>query len=243
MEVDKVKVLFIPIRRSIIIHFLVISLLIMLLVFLNSGEAMSVLNRTKSEPIYQGNSNKPIIAFECNVVWGTEYIPPMLDIFKENDIKITFFIGGEWAKDNEDLLRRMVAEGHEIGNHGYNHKHHSKLSLDENRKEILDTEKVIESITGIQTKLFAPPYGEYNDITIQAADSLGYRTIMWSIDTIDWRRDGTDKIIQRVLKKPHNGALVLMHPTADTISALPVIIERLKEQGYSIGTVSDALAN
>ena len=200
------KVLFIPIRRSIIIHFLVISLLIMLLVFLNSGEAMSVLNRTLSEPIYQGNSNKPVIAFECNVVWGTEYIAPMLDIFKENDIKITFFIGGEWAKDNEDLLRRMVAEGHEIGNHGYNHKHHSKLSLDENRKEILDTEKVIESITGIQTKLFAPPYGEYNDITIQAADSLGYRTIMWSIDTIDWRRDGTDKIIQRVLKKPHNGA-------------------------------------
>ncbi|HHY81063.1 MAG TPA: polysaccharide deacetylase family protein [Clostridiales bacterium] len=236
------KVIFIPIRRNTVIHLLVISFLILLLIFLNTGEAMSVLNRTLSKPIYQGNSSKPIIAFECNVVWGTEYIAPMLDILKKYDIHITFFVGGDWAKDNEELLKRMVEEGHEIGNHGYNHKHHSRLSLDENRKEILDTEKVIESITGVKTKLFAPPYGEYNDTTVQAADSLGYRTIMWSIDTIDWRRDGTDKIIQRVLKNPHNGALVLMHPTADTISALPVIIERLMEQGYSIGTVSDAIA-
>ena len=104
-----------------------------------------------------------------------------------------------------------------------------------------DTEKEIETITKIKTRLFAPPYGEYNDTTIKAADSLGYRTIMWSIDTIDWRRDGIDKIIHRVMKNPHNGALVLMHPTADTVSALPVIIEGLKNQGFNIGTVSDAL--
>lgn len=236
------KVIFIPLKRNTLIQLLVICSLIVLLLFFQSTEAMTVLNRTAEPPIYKGNENNPIIAFECNVVWGTEYVGPMLDVFKEHDIRITFFIGGEWAKDNPDLLRRMKAEGHELGNHGYAHKHHSKLNLEQNRKEILDTEKEIESIAGVKTNLFAPPYGEFNDTTVKAADSLGYRTIMWSIDTIDWKRDGIDKIIHRVMKNPHNGAMVLMHPTADTVTALSVIIERLHSQGYSIGTVSEVLA-
>ena len=135
----------------------------------------------------------------------------------------------------------MIAEGHELGNHGYGHKHHNQLNLEQNRKEIVDTEKEIESNTGIKTTLFAPPYGEFNETTLKAADSLGYQTIMWSIDTIDWRRDGIDKIIARVMKNPHNGALVLMHPTPDTVTALPIIIEKLQALDYSIGTVTDAL--
>ena len=175
------------------------------------------------------------------MVWGTEYIIPMLQIFKEHDIRITFFIGGEWARENPELLKKIASEGHELGNHGYSHKHHSKLDFNQNRYEILETEKEIESITGVKTNLFAPPYGEFNDITLKAAHSLGYKTIMWSIDTIDWRRDGTEKIINRVMKNPHNGALVLMHPTADTVAALPVIIEGLQKQGFKIGTVSEAL--
>jgi len=235
------KVVFIPLRRNTIFQLFIISLLFILLFFFNSTDAVTVLNASLKPPIYKGNENNPIIAFECNVVWGTEYIIPMLEIFKEYDIRITFFIGGEWAKENPELLKRLADEGHEIGNHGYSHKHHGKLDFDQNKEEILKTEKEIESIIGIKTNLFAPPYGEYNDNTLRAADSIGYKTIMWSIDTIDWRRDGKDKIIERVMKNPHNGALVLMHPTADTVAALPVIIESLQSQGYKIGTVSDAL--
>jgi len=243
MEVTPVKVIFIPLRRNTILNLVIIVLLFVVLLSINAGDAMTVLNPSYNEAIYKGNENRPLIALECNVVWGTEYIPPMLDILKEHDVKITFFIGGEWAKDNPDLLKRMAEEGHEIGNHGYSHKHHNSLNLDGNRKEIMDTEKVIEEVLGIKTRLFAPPYGEYNKTTLQAASSLGYQTIMWSIDTIDWRRDGTDKIIQRVMKNPHNGALILMHPTADTNKALPVIIERMRELGYRFSTVSDVLSD
>ncbi|HCS75761.1 MAG TPA: polysaccharide deacetylase [Clostridiales bacterium] len=235
------KFVFIPFKRKTLTQALVISFAIILLLLLNSTEAISVLNPAEKQAIYKGNESNPIIAFECNVVWGTEYIEPMLDIFKEHNILITFFIGGEWAKDNPDLLKRIAVEGHELGNHGYAHKHHIQLDLEKNRKEIMDTEKVIESTTGIKTTLFAPPYGEYNETTLKAVDSLGYQTIMWSIDTIDWRRDGTDKIIARVMKNPHNGALVLMHPTADTVTALPVIIKKLQADDYSIGTVTDTL--
>jgi probable sporulation protein (polysaccharide deacetylase family) len=235
------KVVFIPLRRNAIFQILIVSSLFILLIFFNSTEAVTVLSPTFEPPIYNGNENNPTIAFECNVVWGTEYIIPMLQIFKEHDIRITFFIGGEWARENPELLKKIASEGHELGNHGYSHKHHSKLDFNQNRYEILETEKEIESITGVKTNLFAPPYGEFNDITLKAAHSLGYKTIMWSIDTIDWRRDGTEKIINRVMKNPHNGALVLMHPTADTVAALPVIIEGLQKQGFKIGTVSEAL--
>lgn len=208
---------------------------------LNQNLILEVGNLSVENPIYKGNENLTQVAFACNVVWGTEYIPSMLNIFREHDIKITFFIGGEWARDNPELLRRIVEEGHELGNHGFSHKHHNDLSFEEDVKEIKDTEDIIRDITGISTCLFAPPYGEFNNTTLRAASSIGYKTIMWSIDTIDWRGDGIDPIINRVLKKPHNGAFILMHPTDHTVAALPVIIKGLKKEGYKIGTISELL--
>lgn len=237
------KIIYIPFNKKNLIYLivsviLVIALLVLLFYDTNSK---GVFNIMSPQPIYKGNEDMPKVSFACNVVWGTEYIPQMLDIFDEKDIKITFFIGGEWANDNPELLRKMVSDGHELGNHGYYHKHHSQLNMDENRKEISQTEDVIHKLTGVKTVLFAPPYGEFNDTTLEAADSLGYKTIMWSIDTIDWRREGAQIITNRVLKDPHNGAIILMHPVEDTIEALPTIIEELKHRGFEIGKVSDLL--
>lgn len=225
-------------------HLAIASLIIIIVIFLciiNDNEILQVSNLSGENPIYRGNESISQVAFACNVVWGTEYIPSMLNIFREHDIKITFFIGGEWARDNPELLRRIVEEGHELGNHGFSHKHHNSLSLEENIKEIKDTEDIIKSITGVSTCLFAPPYGEFNKTTLRAASSVGYKTIMWSIDTIDWRGDGIDPIINRVLKNPHNGAFILMHPTDHTVAALPTIIKGLKKEGYKIGTISELL--
>ena len=100
------KVVFIPLRRNAIFQILIVSSLFILLIFFNSTEAVTVLSPTFEPPIYNGNENNPTIAFECNVVWGTEYIIPMLQIFKEHDIRITFFIGGEWARKIPNFLKR-----------------------------------------------------------------------------------------------------------------------------------------
>jgi len=108
----------------------VLVILLLVWLFLRSGDAGAVLNPTKNTAIYQGEESKQNIALECNVVWGTEYIEPMLDVLKEKNIHITFFIGGEWAKSNPDLMNRFAKEGHEIGNHGYSHQHHNNLNLD-----------------------------------------------------------------------------------------------------------------
>jgi len=193
------------------------------------------------DPIFKGAEDEKEIAFACNVVWGNEYIPDMLRIFRENDIKITFFIGGQWAAKNEELLKAIYNEGHELGNHGHRHQKQSLLTPELSKQEILKAEEEIKRITGVKTNLFAPPYGDWNKTVVDAAEELGYKVIMWSIDTIDWNTKDYAKILERVERKHHNGAIVLMHPTKVTVEALPEMIRRLKSHGYEIEPVSEIL--
>lgn len=191
---------------------------------------------------YKGNLDEKVIAFTCNVDWGEEFIPSMLEIFSENNVKITFFVTGTWARSNPDILLKIYNEGHEIGNHGYFHRNYGKLSYEINKEEIQKADKIITEVLGIKSKYFAPPAGDYSENTLKAAKDLDYKVIMWTLDTIDWRNDSTkEKIIKRVINKPSNSAIVLMHPKEETIKALPAIISFLKNRGYKIGKVSDVL--
>jgi probable sporulation protein (polysaccharide deacetylase family) len=193
------------------------------------------------QPFYQGKTTEPQVALACNVFWGEEYLPEMLDTMDKYNIKATFFIGGSWAKRNPDMLKLIVQRGHELGNHTYSHPHPSALNKDQNKDQIKRAEELVFDLTGIRTALYAPPYGEFNDTVLIAASELGYRTIMWSIDTIDWKRPPEDVIINRVMKKIHNGAIILIHPTEPTAKALPELISRLQESGYTLTTVSSIL--
>jgi probable sporulation protein (polysaccharide deacetylase family) len=191
---------------------------------------------------YKGNVDDKIVAFACNVDWGNEYIQPMLNILSENNIKITFFVTGRWAEKNPDLLKAIYDEGHEIGNHGYEHLEYDKLNYEKNREQILTAHEIIKKILGIESKFFAPPAGAYNEYTVKAAKDIGYEIIMWSIDTIDWREDSNkDVIVNRIRGKLHNSAIVLMHPTAETVKALPEIISYILDNGYKIGTIGDVV--
>lgn len=194
------------------------------------------------EVYYKGIKEDKTIAFACNVDWGNEYIPQMIEIFKENNISITFFPTGKWAEKNSDLLMEIHNAGHEIGNHGYNHIDYDKISFDKNKEEILKSHRIIKDIIKINPIYFAPPSGAFNENTIKAAQELNYKVILWSIDTIDWRNDSTkDIIVHRIKEKLHESAIVLMHPTAETVKALPEIIEYLFQNGYKIGTISSVI--
>lgn len=195
----------------------------------------------KPQPVSHGNTNNPKIAFACNVFWGEEFLPDMLNTLDKENSKITFFIGGSWAKRYPDLLRDIASRGHELGNHTYSHPHPNNLTKQQNQEQITRTEVLVHETTNIKTTLYAPPYGEYNDNVLAAAADLGYTTIMWSIDTIDWQRPPVEVLKNRVLKKIHNGAIILMHPTDPTAKALPELIKELKAKGYTITTVSDIL--
>ncbi len=208
------------------------------------GVSFAFLSRdvsTADAPIYKGGSSDKV-SLMVNVYWGTEYIQPMLDIFAENGVTTTFFVGGMWVRDNEETLKKICAAGHEIANHGYFHKDHKKLNYERNREEIEVTHKLVESITGVSMNLFAPPSGSFGDTAIKAAEDLGYKTIMWSLDTIDWRDKDSELIFSRATEKAEGGSLILMHPTEATVNALNRIIRTLANKQLKVAKVSEVLA-
>ena len=181
------------------------------------------------------------VSLMFNVYWGTEEVYQILDILEEYDAKATFFIGGCWADDNVQCLRDIYAAGHEIGNHGYFHKDHSKLSLADNEKEIASCNRFIELAIGETPTLFAPPSGAYCNDTLSACKTLGMKTVLWSRDTIDWRDKDAELIYKRATKDIRGGEFVLMHPMKDTVQALGRILKYYQSQSLSAITVSQNL--
>jgi len=201
----------------------------------------SVFNAGSTEAIYRGNTNNNKISLMINVYWGTEFIEPMLEVLNTSGVKATFFVGGTWANQNCELLKKIYDMGHEIGNHGYYHKDHKLLSNERNQEEIYITHKLVKEIIGLDMTLFAPPSGSYNQATLEIASTLGYKTIMWSKDTIDWRDKDSELCFTRATKNAKSGELILMHPTAHTLKALPNIIKYYKDNNFILTTVSDNL--
>ncbi|WP_010649236.1 polysaccharide deacetylase family protein [Oceanobacillus massiliensis] len=195
-----------------------------------------------ASPIYRGHPEKDMVALLVNVSWGESYIPEMLSILKENKVKATFFIEGKWAKENSDLVKMIDEEGHVIGNHAYNHPDMARLSSGDSVEQINQTNQILKAITGEKPKWFAPPSGSFNDQVVQSAHSMDMETILWTVDTIDWKNPSVSVMINRVTEKIHPGATVLMHPTSSTANGLDQLIKLIKERGYKLGTIETLLS-
>ncbi len=193
-------------------------------------------------PIFQGPSTHKAASLTINVAWGEEELPELLAILKQYGVKATFFFDGDWVKKFPNFVRQIFKEGHEVANHGLYHGHPVQMGRDELKRLILENSQLLKEVIGREpAKLFAPPYGEFNEQIVAVAGNLGYRTIMWTIDTIDWKRPAPEVIFRRVIDKIKPGAIILMHPTVPTVVALEEIIKALKSQGYSLVTVSELL--
>lgn len=193
------------------------------------------------KPIYKVSTSEPAVALVFNVAWGEEWVPAILEILAEAGVKSTFFITGTWAVKFPQMVQAMVAAGHEIANHGYDHPHPEQLSEKELVTLIEKNETLLRELTGVRTRLFAPPYGEVNQKITAVAGRLGYATIMWTVDTIDWQRPDPAIIVERAERRLAGGNIILVHPTEPTAAALPSILRRLAEKGYRVVTVSSLL--
>lgn len=191
--------------------------------------------------IYAGDLDSNCVSLMINVYWGTEYIEPILEILEEKNVKCTFFVGGIWAKDNQQLLKKIYQSGHEIASHGYSHKEHEKLSLEQNLSEMQKTHDIVKNLIDYDITLFAPPGGSYNSLTVEASKNMGYQTIMWTRDTIDWRDQNTQLIYNRAIKEMKSGDLILMHPKEKTVEALPLIIDYALDHQLKVTTVSETI--
>lgn len=195
-----------------------------------------------AHPIYKGNPRKPMAALMINVAWGNEYLPVMLDILRDANVKATFFLDGSWLEKHADLAQEIVKEGHEIGNHAYSHKNMSELSRSAAYEEISKTQKLIREKLNVESTLFAPPSGDYDEETVEIAYGMNMKTILWTLDTVDWKNPAPEAIVRKITMRLEPGALILMHPTSSASQALPELIRNIKNKGLALGTVSELLS-
>jgi len=172
------------------------------------------------------------------------HTPRLLDILKARNVKATFYVIETNAKRHPDILRRMIAEGHEIGNHTVTHGNLARMSADQVRRELRVTHDTITSVTGIPPRTMRPPYGALT--TAQRSwirQEFGYPTIMWSVDPEDWKRPGVSVVTSRLVSGAKPGGILLLHDIhAPTIEASPGTVDQLLGKGFQFVTVSQLIA-
>ena len=234
---------FIKKSKGIILSFLLLCISIAILVFGFYGlKGMVYKVIDKKTPIHRVETNDKKIALSFDVAWGNKNIEDILKILEDNDIKSTFFLVGTWVDNNEELVRKIDEKGHEIGNHSTTHAKMTKLDEGDLISEIEVTSDKIEEITGKRPEIYRPPFGEYDNKSIEVCESLGYKVIKWDIDSLDWKEIGPKHVIDKVIKNANPGSIVLFHGGIDyTKNYLPNIIKTLKKEGYDIVPVSELL--
>lgn len=206
-------------------------------------ETVTVTNSVNGRelPVYCVETDKPRIALSFDAAWGNEDTSRILEILKKHDLKVTFFMTGGWVESYPGDVKAILAAGHDLGNHSENHKNMSELTEEQCRSELTKVHDKVKALTGYEMFLFRPPYGDYDNQVITTAENLGYFSIQWDVDSLDWKDYGANSILNTVTKHPHlgNGSIILCHNGAKfTADALDDLILQLKKQGYEIVPVS-----
>lgn len=194
----------------------------------------------KLVPVYSVETEKKQVAISFDAAWGADKTQGIMDILEEYDAGGTFFLVGFWVDKYGDLVKEIDERGFEIGTHSNTHPDMTKLSADAMEKELTTCVDMIENITSKNVELFRPPYGAYNDTLIKTSEKLGLIPIQWSVDSLDWKGISAQEITTRIINNVKNGSIILCHNNSDHIlDALPMILDRLTAQGYTVTSVGD----
>ena len=209
---------------------------------INSVQMITTSTVDKKIPIYNVQTNEKKIAFTINCAWTNDDIDQILEVLENNNVKLTFFIVGDWIDRYPESVKKIYEKGHEIGCHSDTHPHVSRLSKEKNLEEIQKCVEKIEKITGNRTNLYRAPYGEYNNTVINTAEENGYYTIQWNIDTLDYNGKTGTEMWSRIKDKLDNGSIILSHNgTKHTAESLDMLIKNIKNEGYEITKVSELI--
>lgn len=240
------------IRKKLIISscvlLLIINIGILLILDKNSMKASETMAKEELGLVWHGPRNRKVIALTFDDGPNPKFTPQILDILKENEVKATFFVLGKHALKYPGLIEREILEGHEVGNHSFNHVNLVESTPTEIKKEINMTQDVVFSTIEVMPRVFRPPYGSYNSQVVSLVKDEGVKIVIWSThqDARDWSNPGVDKIVDTILSKTRNGDIILLHDhieydKSDTIGALKIIIPKLKARGYRFVTVSELM--
>lgn len=184
-------------------------------------------------------TDSPEIILTFDQGYENGFTEKILDTLKEKNVKAVFFLTGDYAKKCSGLVRRMIDEGHIIGNHGMRHASLPKLSEKEMREEIMSLHDYVKETYGYEMKYFRPPCGEYSESALAAVKDCGYTTLLWSFAYCDWdvnNQPDRSESLQRVTTAAHNGAIYLLHSVSETNCAiLPEAIDSMRAAGFEFG--------
>ena len=190
------------------------------------------------------NAEGPYIALTFDDGPSAANTPKLLDILAKRHVKATFFVLGECVQQNPEILKREVAEGHEVASHSWSHPDLAKMSEAGVRDQLQRTQDIIVQTTGVTPKLMRPPYGALSEKQRKWVNSqFGYKVILWAVDPLDWKRPGPSVVARRILSETRNGNIILAHDIhAQTIEAMPEVLDGLLAKGFKFVTVSELLA-
>ncbi|HEX6922917.1 MAG TPA: delta-lactam-biosynthetic de-N-acetylase [Bacillales bacterium] len=198
--------------------------------------------------VFQGNTDRKIIYLTFDNGYEQGYTAEILDVLKKKDVPATFFVTGHYLKTEPKLVKRMVKEGHIVGNHSWGHPDLTDVSNERLKKEIKQVEEKYTEITGQKDmKYLRPPRGVFSERTLALTQKLGYTNVFWSLAFVDWEIDkqrGWKNSYNQVMKQIHPGAILLLHTVSkDNAKALPKIIESLREKGYKFKSLDYLMAH
>ena len=194
---------------------------------------------------YIGNTNEKVLYLTFDAGYENGCTAKILDTLKEKQVPAAFFLVGNYIRQSPDLVRRMVAEGHTVGNHTMHHYDMSRLSDKAAfSKELTDLEALYKETVGQELpKFYRPPQGIYSEENLKMAQELGYQTVFWSLAYVDWNNDAQptkETAFAKLLPRTHNGAVVLLHSTSKTnAEILGELIDKWKAMGYRFGTLEE----
>ena len=194
---------------------------------------------------YLGNEDERKIYLTFDAGYENGNTEKILDALKENDVKAAFFLVGNYLESCPDIVKRMVEEGHIVGNHTYHHKDMATLTTEEMfMKELEDLEDLYKKVIGSEMpKFYRPPQGKYNEEQLQWAKKNGYKTCFWSLAYVDWdekKQPSKEQAMEKLTKRIHPGAIVLLHSTSSTnAEILDDVIKEWKNMGYTFGDLTD----
>lgn len=224
-------------------HILLGTAVLIALALTVATSAVSFAESERKLPIYCVECEEKKVAVSFDAAWGNDDTETLIKILKEYDVPATFFVVGAWVDKYPESVKALSDAGHQIQNHSNTHPYMTDLSKSQMINEIESCNTKIQSITGVCPTLFRPPYGDYDNPTVETVESMGMHAIQWDVDSLDWKDNATpESISKRVISKVKNGSIVLFHNDADhTPEALPNILKTLKEQGYEFVFISDLI--
>lgn len=208
----------------------------------NSAAAVFFGDNLRKVPIYSVDTTEKVVAISFDAAWGADKTQGIVDILKEYNATATFFLVGFWIDKFPDMVKYIQDAGLEIGTHTNTHPDMVKLTAEEMKLELTTCMEKLQAITDTPVKLFRAPFGSYNNTLLDVADGLGLKTIQWDVDSLDWKGLSASEMTQRVMSRVKNGSIILCHNNSDHIlDALPLILERLKLQGYKVVSVGELI--